>query len=722
MRSEDAGNRCLRIRRIKEVEIHMANSEARNQAELGTAPIGGLMRRYAIPCVISLVVSALYNIVDQLFIANASYLGSYGNAANTTVFPLVIICLSLSSMFGDGTNAYYTFCVGGGRSKEAKNTVGTTVTTVLALGILFLIFYNVFSTPLLNAFGANVNEETFRNAREYLFWISLGLPFYMLGQALSPIICGDGSPRYAMITMLTGCAINIVFDPILIYVAKWGMKGAAIATITGQIVVCILNLMYLRRMNSVTMTSDCFIPHLQALKQIIPLGMTSFFSQLSIVLSMAAVNNVLNIYGAQDPIFSQEEYSQIPLAVVGLVFKFFQIIVSVAIGLTAGCVPIIGYNRGSGQNDRLLELLGKIIKAEACVGIAAFIIFEGFATPITYLFGAANESVYYQDFAVTCIRLFLSMVIISCINKGIMIFLQGMGKAAQSTTISVIREIIGGVGLPILLPMLFGFDGILFFMPLAEILTFVFALVFILQMRKELKAGTAAQASAGAVPAAAGSAAAGSAAAVPVSGAAPLTNLVITVGRSYGSGGRSVGKLLAEKLNIPYYDSVLLEQAAEESGLSHEFLKSLDEKPVDTHMLYQYRGYSASQYGMLEDLAGEAQREIIEKVASEGPCVIVGRRADQILEGKAETLNIFVTASLESRTARIEQRDGLTELESIKKIAKVDRERAAYYNQHSEKEWGAAASYDLCVDTDKFGVEGAASLIAAMLPGQNPAA
>ena len=704
----------------------MENEEVRSEIELGTAPLNGLMLKYAVPCVISLVVSALYNIVDQLFIANAAYLGSYGNAANTTVFPLVIICLAIAGMFGDGTNAYFTFCVGGGRTKDGKNAVGTSVTTIVLLGILFLIIYNVFANPLLNAFGANVNAETFSNAKEYLFWISLGLPFYMLGQTLSPIICGDGSPRYAMITMLTGCAINIVFDPILIYVAKWGMKGAAIATIAGQIVVCILNVMYLRKMKNITMDAEGFKIRLEGLRQVIPLGMTSFFAQLSIVLSMAAVNNMLKIYGATDPIFCQEEYAQIPLAVVGLVFKFFQIIVSVAIGLTAGCVPIIGYNRGAGKHERLLELLNKILKAEIGVGIVAFIIFEGFAKQITYLFGAANESIYYQDFAVTCIRLFLSMVILSCVNKGVMIFLQGMGKAVQSTTISVVREIIGGVGLAILLPVLFGFDGILFFMPAAEILTFIFSMIFLVQIRRELKADAAASAQADAQPAAASAgsdvpaaatAAASDAGAASAFGSAgtPQTDLVITLGRSYGAGGRTVGRMLAQQLNIPYYDAAILEKAAESSGMDRKFLESMDEKTVDTKLLYQYAGYSMRSMETLSGIADQAQREIIERVADEGPCVIVGRRADQILRGRSNVINVFVTASEETRAARIAKREGLSDAESFRKVVKVDRERAAYYNQRSEREWGNAATYDLCLDTDKFGLEGTAERIAAMV-------
>ena len=683
--------------------------ETRAQAELGTAPLNGLMVKYAVPCIVSLVVSALYNIVDQLFIANAAYLGSYGNAANTTVFPLTVICLSIASMFGDGANAYYTFCVGGGRQKEGKNTIGTSVTSIVLIGILFLIIYNLFSNQLLNAFGASVNEGTFNNAKEYLFWISLGLPFYMLGQTLSPIICGDGSPRYAMVTMLTGCAINVIFDPILIYVAKWGMRGAAIATIAGQIVVCILNVRYLLKMKNVKMDADGFKIRLSTLKQTIPLGMTSFFAQISIVLSMAAVNNVVAIYGAQDPIFGQEIYAQIPLAVVGLVFKFFQIIVSMAIGLTAGCVPIIGYNRGAGLYDRLRELFGKILKAELCVGVVAFVIFEGFAKQITYLFGAANESIYYQDFAVTCIRVFLSMVILTGINKGVMIFMQGMGKAAQSTALSIIREIVGGVGMPILLALLFGFDGILFFMPCAELLTFVFTLYFAVKLNRELKAEAAAaqsSASPAAIP---------DAAAAVQSEYQPRTDLIITVGRSYGSGGRTVGKILAEKLDIPYYDAALLEKAAESSGMDRKFLASMDEKPVNSKVLYQYAGYTMRSLENLQSMANQAQREIIEHVADAGPCVIVGRRADQVLRGRENTLNVFITASESSRAARISERDGLSELESIKKISKVDRERASYYNQHTDQVWGSAATYDLCIDTDKFGIEGAANMIAAMI-------
>ena len=682
-----------------------AKAQGAAKSELETAPLGQLMLKYSLPCIVSLVVSALYNIVDQLFIANAEYLGSYGNAANTTVFPLVIVCLAVAGMFGDGTNAYFTFCVGGGRAREGRNAVGTAFTTVLILGVLFATGYIVFSPALLRAFGADVNELTLVNAHDYLFWISLGLPFYMVGQLLAPIICGDGSPRYAMVTMLIGCAINIVFDPILIYGAKWGMKGAAIATIAGQIVVCILNVSYLARMKSVRMTATSFRPRPSALRQIVPLGMTSFFAQLSIVLSMAAVLNVIKAYGAQDKIFGQEQYAQIPIAVVGLVFKFFQIIVSIAIGLAAGSVPIIGYNRGARRFDRLSELFGRIIKVEVAVGVVAFLVFELAARQITYLFGAAHESVYYQDFAMTCIRIFLSLVILSCVNKGIMIFLQGMGKAIQSTTISVLREIVGGVGIPLLLPLLFGFDGILFFMPAAEVLTFIFALIFALKLSGELKA-----------PQQQLAAPQSKQEGIKASGE-PKTSLVITIGRSYGAGGRTVGKLVAERLGIPYYDAELLERAAEKSGMDKKFLESLDEKPVSSDVLYQYVGSMRGSAEPLQSLAAQAQREIIESVAT-SPCVIVGRRANQILataKQKPATLDVFVTAPTRERISRVMQREGLSQEEAAKVVAQADKGRSAYYNQHemehTAKRWGQAASYDLCVDTTRFGIEGAVQTV-----------
>ena len=190
-----------------------------------------------------------------------------------------------------------------------------------------------FQEPILTAFGARVNDETFRLSKEYFFWITLGIPFYMFGQAMNPIIRSDGSPNFAMGTLLTGVVLNIIFDPICIYVLKWGMMGAAVATILGQIVSAIMSVVYLARMKSVKMSGDSFKLHASLLKKVLPLGITSFLSQISIVLSMPEVLNMVTKYGALDPIFGQEQYAQIPTAVIGIVMKFFQIIISISVGL-----------------------------------------------------------------------------------------------------------------------------------------------------------------------------------------------------------------------------------------------------------------------------------------------------------------------------------------------------------------------------------------------------
>lgn len=448
--------------------------------------LGKLMRKYTIPCVISLLVAALYNIVDQIFIANASYLGSYGNAANTVVFPLTVVALAIAMMLGDGCCTFVSISLGAKENDKAHRGIGSSVAATIAAGIVLMLIYLIFQDQILTAFGGRVNAETFRLSKEYFLWITFGIPFYMFGQAMNPIIRSDGSPGFAMATLLTGAVINIIFDPVCIYILKWGMMGAAVATIFGQIVSAIMSAVYLTRMKAVRMSRDSFKLRISLLKRIIPLGMTSFLSQISIVLSMAAVLNMVAKYGALDPVFSQEEYAQIPTAVVGIVMKFFQIIISISVGLAAGCIPVAGYNIGAKRKDRVKELMKKLLISEVAVGLAASVLFLLFPHQFINIFGARNESVYYTDFAVRTIRIFLCLLPLSCLNKGTFIYMQSMGKAVQSTALSMIREIIFGVGLPLLLPVFMGLDGVLFFMPAADILTCIASVAVIVKTNKEL--------------------------------------------------------------------------------------------------------------------------------------------------------------------------------------------------------------------------------------------
>ena len=458
----------------------------RSNMYLETAPVGSLMKKYSIPCIISLLVAALYNIVDQIFIANATYLGSYGNAANTVVFPLTVVALAIAVMIGDGCCAFVSISLGAGRKDDAHKSVGSAVLVCIIASVMLTVVYLTCMDGIIKAFGGSVNAETFACSKEYFFWISLGIPFYMFGQAMNPIIRSDGSPKFAMVTTVAGAVINIILDPIFIFPMHMGMKGAAIATVAGQIFTAVLSIWYLFHMKVVSLEKSSFHLHVRLMKKYIMLGITSFLSQISLVLAMAAINNMIRKYGALDEIFGQAEYAQIPMAVVGIVMKFFQIVISIVVGMAAGCIPIVGFNMGAGQKARVKELFTRLLISEATVGAIAFILVEFFPRQLISIFGAANESVYYTDFAIKAFRTYLCMMILACINKACFIFLQAMGKAAESTALSMIREVVFGVGFALLLPVFFGLDGVLYSMPVSDLLTFIVAVFLICGTYKEL--------------------------------------------------------------------------------------------------------------------------------------------------------------------------------------------------------------------------------------------
>ena len=457
-----------------------------SQSFLATEPVGRLMRKYSVPCIISLLVGALYNIVDQIFIANASYLGSYGNAANTVVFPLTVIALAIAVCIGDGCCAFVSISLGSKRPEDAHRAVGSALVLCIASGLLLTAVYLLLAEPILTAFGGRVNDGTFACAKEYFFWITLGIPFYMFGQAANPIIRSDGSPAFAMVATVSGAVTNLILDPIFIFPLQMGMAGAAIATVIGQLVTAVLSLWYLCRMKTVRLSGDSFRLRGGLMRRFLPLGLTSFLSQISLVFSMAAVQNMCTKYGALDPIFSQAAYAQIPLAVLGIVMKFFQIAISISVGLAAGCIPVVGFNRGAGRNDRVRQLFTRLLTAEVLVGLAALLIVEIFPRQLMRLFGAGNESAYYTQFAVRCFRIYLCMMPLATVNKGSFIYLQAMGKAALSTVISSARELLFGVALPILLPVFWGLDGLLYSFPAADILTSVIAAAIIVRTYRQL--------------------------------------------------------------------------------------------------------------------------------------------------------------------------------------------------------------------------------------------
>lgn len=449
-------------------------------------PLGWLMRKFSLPCIISLLVGALYNIVDQIYIANADYLGSSGNAANTVVFPLTVVALAIAVMIGDGCCAFVSISLGKKENDKTHKSVGNAVLLAAVSSLILTSIYLIFDDQIVTMFGGTVNAETYALSKEYFFWITLGIPFYMFGQAMNPIIRSDGSPKFAMASTLAGAILNIILDPVFIFVFKWGMMGAAVATVIGQIVTAGFAVWYLFRMRAVNLKRESFALHTELWGKFLPLGLCSFLSQISLVAAMAAIQNMILKYGAADAVFGLAEYAQIPMAILGIVMKVFQIVISIVVGMAAGCIPIVGYNIGAGRSDRAKGLFTRLLIAETGVGIVALLVVELLPTQLLGIFGASNESQYYTEFGVRSFRVYLCMMPFACINKAAFIYLQSLGRAFASAALSMIRELVLGVGLALLLPLFWQLDGVLYSMPVSDVLTLIASAVVIIQTYRQL--------------------------------------------------------------------------------------------------------------------------------------------------------------------------------------------------------------------------------------------
>ena len=396
------------------------------------------------------------------------------------------MALAIAVMIGDGCCAFVSISLGKGENDAAKKSVGNAVIMSVVSSLILTSIYLTLQTQIIAMFGGTVNDETFHYSQEYFFYISLGIPFYMFGQAINPVIRADGNPKFAMASTLAGAVANIILDPVFIFIFKWGMMGAAVATVIGQIITAVLSIWYIMHMKIIKPSKKVFHIDKRICSRTLLLRITSFLSQISLVAAMAAINNMLRKYGATDDIFGQAKYAQIPMAVVGIVMKFFQIVISIVVGMAAGCIPIVGFNMGAEKKMRVRELFTKLLIAEAAVGTAGFILVEFFPQQLISIFGAASESVYYTDFAIRAFRTYLCMIILACVNKACFIFLQAMGKAAASTALSMIREVVFGVGFALILPLFFGLDGVLYSMPVSDILTFIVAVFLIVRTYREL--------------------------------------------------------------------------------------------------------------------------------------------------------------------------------------------------------------------------------------------
>ena len=649
---------------------------------LGKEKIGKLIRKFSIPCIISLLVNSLYNIVDQIFIGWG--VGYLGNGATNVVFPLTMICLAFSLMFGDGASAYLSLKLGEKKKEEAGKGVANGISMSVIIALIMCVITLGFLPQLLNVFGCTDNLREY--ALKYGFIIAIGLPFMMIGTTLNSIIRADGNPKYAMTSMVLGAILNTILDPIFIFVFKMGVEGAAIATVISQIFTFIINICYIKKFKSVTLNKESFKIKASVARKVAMLGISSFITQMSIVVVMAFENNLLGKYGGQSKFGSE-----IPITVLGIVMKISQILNSIIIGIAAGAQPIIGYNYGAGKYDRVKRTLKTVLGLSVIISTIAFILFQTIPDKLISIFGSGDAN--YMEFACIAFRTYLMLVICNGIQIPSGIFFQAIGKSVKSAVLSLSRQILFLIPAMVTFGKLWGIDGILYAGPFADGLAFLIASTLLILEVKHLRNNENKET-------------------VTVEEKSEVENqngrnIVITIAREYGSGGRYIGKLVAEKLGIKLYDKEFVKKVAEETGLSEEFIKNNEQKRdalADLNNGYYFGLNNADELFLKES-------EIIKNTAEKESCVIVGRCADFILNDRKDVTKVFIYSNMKNKVKRATEFYGLDKAKAEKEITRINKLRANHYKHYTEKEWNNPNNYDICINSDTLGVEKSADLI-----------
>ncbi len=451
-----------------------------------TENLSKLMVKFSVPCVLSLLVGALYNIVDQIFIGN-SELSTLGNAATGVVFPIFIIAQAFAWCFGDGCAAYLNICQGKNDAENAHKAIGTGITfTLISSLALMAIFYSL-KTPMLKLFGASDNSIGY--AIEYCNVILAFLPVYMLSNMMNGVIRADGSPAWAMISMLAGAISNIILDPVFIFGAKWGMFGAALATAIGQVVSFVVTVIYYFRTKTFKLTWKSLIPKFKAFSGALQLGVSSFITQATILIISVVCNIQLAKYG------STSQYgADIPIAIIGIESKAFTVVINLVVGIVLGCQPIISYNMGAKNYARVKKLYFKILLCTVIIGVVFTLLFEIAPHFVIALFGVPKNIPNPDDYWVfgeKTFRIFLSLVTFTCIIKMTSIFFQAVGKPIYAVITSLIRDIVCFVPLTLILPAAFGgIEAILYAAPAADIIAMIIALILTFAFMLKLKLKT----------------------------------------------------------------------------------------------------------------------------------------------------------------------------------------------------------------------------------------
>lgn len=441
---------------------------------LETEKIPRLLLKFSVPCVMGLLISALYNIVDQIFIGN-SELGYLGNAATGVSFPVICIANAFAWCVGDGAASYLSICAGRKDTESAHKCVGTGITVSLLISLVLAVVCELAAQPLMLLFGAS--EQTVELAVTYFRIIAGFFPFYLLLNVMNSMIRADGSPTYAMIAMLAGAVINIILDPVFIFGLHWGIAGAAWATAIGQVASFVLCAVYFVKPKSFRLTRKSFLPHLPVLKTMVSLGAATFVTQLSIVAVSLVCNMTLAHYGALS------KYGQdIPISVFSIQTKVYTIVLNIVTGIALGGQPIFGYNYGAGKLERVRQAYGIVLRATLITTLAATLIFQLWPEAVVGIFGSGDA--LYQEFAVKTFRIYLSLVSVTCLIKMTALFFQSIGKSVGAVIASLVRDILCFIPLALVLPSVMersdpgsGIDGILYAAPISDLVAIAVVLI-----------------------------------------------------------------------------------------------------------------------------------------------------------------------------------------------------------------------------------------------------
>ncbi len=648
------------------------------KVDLGKENINKLLISFAIPCVISMLINSVYNIVDQIFIGKG--VGTLGNAATNVIFPLVIIFNAVAGLIGNGAAANLSLKLGEGKKEEGGKIVGSSVTVSIIFSIILSVVAYLFLPKLVYMFGCTKN--VYQYAVDYGKIIILGAPFMIIYSALSQLIRADGSPKYSMVLLVVGAILNIILDPIFIFTFNMGVKGGAIATVIGQIVSFIMAILYLKKVKSVKLEKESFKVD-KSITRTLGLGLSSFITQSTVLALFVFMNNMMTKYGALT-----KYGADIPLSVYGVISKINSLYISTILGISIGAQPIIGFNYGAGNYERVKETLRKVLTINLVVGLIFNIIFYLFPKEIVSIFITNSDPNYklFLEFAVVICHSFLLVMGLNFLEMTTSITVQSLGNVKKATMVSFIRQIILFIPIACFMAIYLhkGIYGVLNAGPIADAITFFIALVIFYSEYRKLSIKEKPT----------------NLEDIKVNNTYKGKKIVITISREYGSGGHYVGELLAKRMGLNFYDKNLINLISKKSGLSKEYVEANNQKLAS----FKYIDNN-------DDRIFIAEEKVIKDLAKKESCVIVGRCADYILKDNKDTIKVFLYSSSQDKVKRAVKYYNLEEDKALKEINKINSERAKHYKYYTNRDWYDFANYDIALNVDYLGVEKTAELL-----------